>query len=292
MELDPDNPKIKPGFLNACVLNFIVKQCSPINWPKRIWENFESANFGMGENWKIWRDYPDLIIIFNEPRIISPEIPDNNIGQTQKLTEKATNLSMNGSAEFNSTSDVIFLFDYHPKKDKWSLGISPKHDKPSSKILNLKSIDEKNEAATAINKKYVLSKMDIDRITDFAEQIEPLIQPYKDLVICVMPKSKKAREPSGIRMVAKKLCQSKFLDGTDMIDRPVDREPRHTDGNRDYHTELSSLRITDAHFITGKNVLILDDITTTGNSLKSGKALLLSHGAKQVIMLALGKTSL
>ena len=42
------------GFLNACVLNFIVKQCSPKNWPKKIWENFESANLGTGENWKIW----------------------------------------------------------------------------------------------------------------------------------------------------------------------------------------------------------------------------------------------
>ena len=134
--------------------------------------------------------------------------------------------------------------------------------------------------------------MDIDRIAYFAGQIEPLLQKHEGLVICVMPKSKKAREPSGIRMVAKKLCQTRYIDGTDVIDRPVDREPRHSDGNRDYDTELTSLRIIDADCIKGKTVLLLDDITTTGNSLNSGKALLLSHGAKQVIMLALGKTTL
>ena len=232
-----------------------------------------------------------MIIIYNEQELISPEIPTNNIGQTQKPTEDATNLSTKTCTKSNPTSDVIFLFNYFPKKDRWSSGINLKHDKPSSKILNLKSIDEKNEAATSKNKKYVLLKMDIDRITDFAEQIEPLIQQYEDLIICVMPKSKKAREPSGIRMVAKKLCQNKYIDGTDVIDRPVDREPRHTDGNRDYHTEFSSLRITDANPIKGKTVLILDDITTTGNSLNAGKTLLLSHGAKQVFMFALGKTS-
>jgi predicted amidophosphoribosyltransferase len=63
------------------------------------------------------------------------------------------------------------------------------------------------------------------------------------------------------------------------------------DGNRDYRQELASLQITDSNLIKGKTVLLLDDIKTQGNSLNAGKTLLLSHGAKQVIMFALGKTS-
>jgi len=231
------------------------------------------------------------MIIQNEQRMASPETRNTHIDQPQKPTDNGTVIPTDNSKKPNLTSEVIFLFDYYPKKDHWSSGINPKHDIHSSRILNLKSIDEKNEAATAVNGKYVLSNMDIDRITYYAEQIEPLIQEYKDLVICVMPKSKKSREPSGIRMVAKKLCHTHYIDGTDIIDRPIDREPRHVDGNRDYRHELASLQITDSNLIKGKTVLLLDDIKTQGNSLNAGKTLLLSHGAKQVIMFALGKTS-
>ncbi|MDP2797346.1 MAG: phosphoribosyltransferase [Methanoregula sp.] len=231
------------------------------------------------------------MIIHNEQRSVFPEIRNTHIDQAQKPRDNGTVISTDNSKKPDSTSEVIFLFDYYPKKDYWSSGINPKHDIHSSRILNLKSIDEKNEAATAVNEKYVLSNMDIDRITYYAEQIEPLIQKYKDLVICVMPKSKKSREPSGIRMVAKMVCQTHYIDGTDIIDRPVDREPRHVDGNRDYHQELASLQITDSNLIKGKIVLLLDDVKTQGNSLNAGKSLLLSQGAKQVIMFALGKTS-
>ncbi|MDD3137076.1 MAG: hypothetical protein PHF57_05545 [Methanoregula sp.] len=187
--------------------------------------------------------------------------------------------------------DVLFLYDYYPKKDRFTSGINPKHDFNSSRILNLKSIDTKNEAAARANKKYVLSKLDMNRITFFAEHIEPILQPYTDLVICVVPKSKKAREPSGIRMVAQKLCENHHIDGTDIIDRPVDRELRHLDGNRDYHEELAALRITDSNRIQGKTVFLLDDVKTQGNSLLAGQELLVSNGALQVIMFALGKTS-
>ncbi len=63
------------------------------------------------------------------------------------------------------------------------------------------------------------------------------------------------------------------------------------DGNRDYQQELASLQITDSNLIKGKTVLLLDDVKTQGNSLNAGKTLLLSQGATQVIMFALGKTS-
>ncbi|MDO8872448.1 MAG: phosphoribosyltransferase [Methanoregula sp.] len=231
------------------------------------------------------------MIIQNKQRSVSPETRNTTINQTQNPTENGTVISTDNSKKPDLTSEVIFLFDYYPKKDYRTSGINPKHDIHSSRILNLKSIDEKNEAATTVNEKYVLSNMDIDRIKYYAGQIEPLIQKYKDLVICVMPKSKKSRESSGIRMVAKKLCQTHYIDGTDIIYRPVDREPRHVDGNRDYLQELASLQITDSNLIKGKTVLLLDDVKTQGNSLNAGKTLLLSQGAKQVIMFALGKTS-
>lgn len=42
--------------------------------------------------------------------------------------------------------------------------------------------------------------------------------------------------------------------------------------------------------ITGEIVLLMDDITTTGNSLYACKDILLENGAETVEMFALGKT--
>lgn len=41
--------------------------------------------------------------------------------------------------------------------------------------------------------------------------------------------------------------------------------------------------------ISGEIILLMDDVTTTGNSLYACKEILLQHGAKSVKMFALGK---
>lgn len=42
--------------------------------------------------------------------------------------------------------------------------------------------------------------------------------------------------------------------------------------------------------IDGDVILLVDDVTTSGNSLSACKELLLSHGASRVAMFALGKS--
>jgi len=164
---------------------------------------------------------------------------------------------------------------------------NPKQDDFSGNIWLLKIIDDHNEKGTPLKDPELMRK----QIEDFSASIISLLNPDPDLVICVLPKSSKIREPGGIRQVAEKMCEGNFIDGTKVIERIKDRRPYHLGGDRDYATELASLGITNTELIKGKVILLLDDVTTTGNSFEAAKTLLLSHGAKQIVPFAIGRTS-
>lgn len=59
---------------------------------------------------------------------------------------------------------------------------------------------------------------------------------------------------------------------------------------KDYKIEMKSLLINDKINIKNKNIIVFDDITTTGCSMIAAKELLLEAGAKNVVCVALGKT--
>lgn len=185
--------------------------------------------------------------------------------------------------------EVIFLDHYFPYYDSHN-HYNSQHGKPSSKILNLKNIDNHNEDSAALGSAYVLTDIEKDRIRVFAERITSLLIKDSGTVVCVMPKSSAKREPSGIRRVAECICSAGFPSGLHVIERINEVAPKHMGGNRDFSKELASLGIKDPAFIKEKVVLLLDDVTTTGNSLNAGKTMLISHGAKQVVLFALGKT--
>lgn len=62
-----------------------------------------------------------------------------------------------------------------------------------------------------------------------------------------------------------------------------------TGGARNKEVHLHSIETVRDMDITGDIVLLMDDVTTTGNSLYACKAILLERGAQEVEMFALGK---
>ncbi len=54
---------------------------------------------------------------------------------------------------------------------------------------------------------------------------------------------------------------------------------------------LGSISVVKAHLIRGRQVLLLDDIVTTGNSFRACRMLLEQNGATLVKCLALAQTS-
>lgn len=60
-------------------------------------------------------------------------------------------------------------------------------------------------------------------------------------------------------------------------------------GDRSKYLHLQSIEVVDDIDMSQDIILLMDDVTTTGNSLYACKEILLNHGAKNVEMFALGK---
>ena len=80
------------------------------------------------------------------------------------------------------------------------------------------------------------------------------------------------------------------IDATAALARTVKIEKLSQGGSRDASVHEASIRVRDASSVVGKAVILLDDVTTSGNSLNVCRSKLLDCGARRVKMLAIGKT--
>lgn len=93
--------------------------------------------------------------------------------------------------------------------------------------------------------------------------------------------------------MAQKLAKSRPEEVTDatLCLRRVKSIPKlSVGGNRELSIHFESIEVKNAQLIQNKNVLLLDDVSRSGNSLRAGKELLLKAGASKVKCVALGKT--
>ncbi len=117
-----------------------------------------------------------------------------------------------------------------------------------------------------------------------------ILSDTEEYVICVIPTHAVGTAPSGVRTIAKQLCSHLIINGTDAISRAFEIQKKTVGGSRDMQLEIKSLTVTDESIVRGRQVLLLDDVTTTGTSLKAGKCLIEQSGAEIVVLLALAKT--
>ncbi|MDY0129353.1 MAG: phosphoribosyltransferase [Methanosarcina vacuolata] len=110
-------------------------------------------------------------------------------------------------------------------------------------------------------------------------------------IVCTFPPSEKGKNSSGIKRIAKEVCSlHSLVDGTNILVRTKSITARKDGGSRGYDTQLNSLEIINEEILRGQRVLLLDDVTTSGNSFFAGRYLLKGAGASVVACLALGKT--
>ena len=83
-----------------------------------------------------------------------------------------------------------------------------------------------------------------------------------------------------------------FLVVTGLILRKYETQPKHSGnyGNRSFSKDYDSYKLRTDIDLKGKNVIVLDDITTSGSSLTAAKILLKYAGVKNVVCIALGRT--
>jgi predicted amidophosphoribosyltransferase len=127
-------------------------------------------------------------------------------------------------------------------------------------------------------------------INYFTNRLRSILSDTEEYVICVIPTHAVGTAPSGIRTIAKQLCPHPIIDGTDAISRAFEIQKKTVGGSRDIQSEIKSLAVTNESVVRGRQVLLLDDVTTTGTSLKAGKYLIEQAGAEIVALLALART--
>jgi predicted amidophosphoribosyltransferase len=137
-----------------------------------------------------------------------------------------------------------------------------------------------------------VKSLNLDAIQFFTNELIKKLNNLNDFTLCVVPPHEANNSISGIKLISQILSQQKGgIDGTECVKRRFTIEPQHNSQSRLSIFELkNSLTIKEENLIKGKKVLLLDDISTTGNSLKATHDLLLQMGAEFVICIVLGRT--
>jgi hypothetical protein len=122
----------------------------------------------------------------------------------------------------------------------------------------------------------------------FLNKLEPLFG--KGFAIAVVPPRDCRTTSSGIRILAQRLAFKDRHDATSCLIRQITIPGPGENTDRDVGMHLDSIGVFNTYRIQDRDVLLLDDVITTGNSLKACKMLLEQNGAKLVKCFALAYT--
>lgn len=178
------------------------------------------------------------------------------------------------TANLTNSSTITCLFTYHPYWLEYRSLRNPKFDDISLAIL-----DFKKGNINAINKFHRILSSKLLR---------------NNFVICIAPshETKNSNANTPLSILAKKLIKSNnLIDGTECLIRTNTIEKLATGGCRNINIHLDSIEIKHPEIIQNKEVVVLDDIKTTGNTLKACQKLLLEAGAETVWLCALAETA-
>lgn len=113
----------------------------------------------------------------------------------------------------------------------------------------------------------------------------------KGFAIAIVPPSKSGSNRSGMPALAQGLAANGRIDASQCLVRHTDIPAQHEGGRRSVELHLATIRVEHAELIRGRKVLLLDDVGTTGTSMRACTKLLLDAGAAAVKCAALGETN-
>ena len=159
--------------------------------------------------------------------------------------------------------------DYHPYRIFGEK--NPSFDKNSGLILDLK-----NGKASGINWAFTL--------------INPFLG--ENFAITVVPSHDSQKTDSPIKEVARLLIKSgpNRIDATNCLVRHKTIPKLAHGGSRSINVHLESIQLCNIHLFAGRQILVFDDVQTSGNSLLACSKLLEDAGAFIVRSLSIAKT--
>ncbi len=110
--------------------------------------------------------------------------------------------------------------------------------------------------------------------------------------IMVVPSHDPDNFNSGINSLAEKIAQEyNWINATGCLRRKIKVPKLSEGGNRSIDIHLESIEFVDDIKIKDKCVLLIDDITTTGISMKACKSILIKNGIIDGFTFAIGQTA-
>lgn len=125
-------------------------------------------------------------------------------------------------------------------------------------------------------------------LEQFRRRLDPLLA--QGIAIAVVPSHQPAASPSGIQELAQRLAANNRVDATGCLVRSRAIPKQAQGGVRSVERHLRTIEVRQVEMISGREVLLLDDVSTTGRSLEACKQLLLAAGAAAVKCAVLGQT--
>ena len=176
--------------------------------------------------------------------------------------------------EFKKTKDSIrYLHDYYPKS-------SDQQDDVSRQILDFKRGDREALKQFTLEMQFAME-------SEFAENLDIL----KNTVICVIPSHEAGKYGDNLLRMASHLAKFYSMkDGSRMVERTLTHEKLATGGTRNVIHQMETMRLRFDYEIAGKNIIILDDIATTGNSMEAVRRLFRPYKVGIIYAIAIGKT--
>ena len=126
-------------------------------------------------------------------------------------------------------------------------------------------------------------------ITRFDDTMDHTLMP--GIGVCYVPSSSPTKLRTGIRQVAELAANRQTrVDATACLVRHTKKWKAAHGGPRSIDSHLNTLRVDRTALEGISAMVVIDDITTTGNSLRACRQLLLDARVHCVRMLALGQT--
>jgi len=124
-------------------------------------------------------------------------------------------------------------------------------------------------------------------INNIFTKVDELI--CNDIIICTIPSHDPQKLNTGINLLTNLLAEKGRVDGSRILIRTKKIDKKGTGGVRDKSVDLDSIVANNLTMFQNKVVLLLDDVATSGNSMKACTEILLKNGAKRVSKLAIWK---